>query len=115
MEKFEFSQTGVDQLCESLYASTEEEISYEIARVNEDFAKWVIDRFVLTESEVAFVHGIDAYTLESFGSQTARAFDKRMKIFLTRHPKPDDGGAKYIVTRPSMETLEFLIFYLSTP
>lgn len=112
MEKFEFSQSGVNQLCEALYASTAEEISYEIASVSEDFAKWVIDHFALTESEVAFVSGIDEYTLESFGAQTARAFDKRMKIILTRHPKPGDGGAKYIVTRPSMETLEFLIFYL---
>ncbi|MEE1946436.1 hypothetical protein VRU48_15030 [Pedobacter sp. KR3-3] len=115
MNRYEFSQSGIDEKLATLYASSEEEIAIEAEQANADFAKWVDDNFILTADELAFLYRIDPKFLGDAGVQTAQAITDRVPIKLTRFPRPGEGGEKYIITRPSKWSLEFEIGWIMMP
>lgn len=102
MNKFPFTQAGVDQLLEDLYSLPSGELKDQSILVHYDFKNWVFDRFDFTSSQIDFLYGLPEESISFMATNASFAIANKLPIILEKESTPISlRGNKFI--RPKSE------------
>jgi len=98
--KYPFTQAGVFQWQQELYASDDATVWKESTLAAADLAYWLTLRFELDEEQHDFLHGIDRRQRQHWGESVSYFIGARLPITLDKPEQPSDGirSAKLVLT-----------------
>lgn len=94
MQQLPFTHAGVQELQERLYALPDSTLQQEAARVLADFSGWVLETFLLTTQQQAYLQRVDEDYLQTIAMYVSHFIAHRlpMELHPAEHPteKADD-------------------------
>lgn len=103
MEKFDFTSEGASALIAALYALPDAALQQEANHVNADFAGWLISKFELEPSQIAYLAGMSATLLSFMASQISFAMRHRLKLALVKPLQRSTRDTKLIETKTKID------------
>lgn len=102
MEKFPFTDAGVQALQDHLYQCTDEHLSAEEKLILLNFSKWVAKNFTLSTEQLLFIEEQDKKIIDFLATQTAIAIVNRLPVILLKPAsKPDHELTDSKLIRPA--------------
>jgi hypothetical protein len=98
MMKYIFTNLGVQQLQEWLYAQDNESLAMAAQQLRNDFKAWVADHFELTAQQLQYLSQLDEQSTTFFAAECAFAVGNRLNISLDKEGVPSDDQGKVIWT-----------------
>ncbi|QIL42203.1 hypothetical protein G7074_24845 [Pedobacter sp. HDW13] len=84
MQKFPFTDLGVQDLQNQLYQCTDAQLKAEEDLILLNFRKWVAEHFTLSTDQLLFIEKQDRKMISFLASQTAIAIINRLPITLIK-------------------------------
>lgn len=92
MSVFPFSEKGVEDKLEALYALTDPDLAVEADAIETDFTNWMKANFSLDTQQTAYLDTINMQAIRYYGSQCALCFRHRLDIQLIYPAPPSAPG-----------------------
>lgn len=90
--KYPFTENGVEDLLNNLYALSDTELELEAADIELDFKGWMEANIDLSAEQILFMDGIKEEAINYYGSQCALCFRHRLEIKLIYPTPPTTPG-----------------------
>lgn len=90
--KYPFTESGVEDLLNSLYALPDTELELEAVEIELDFKGWMETHVDLSAEQILFMDGIKEEAINYYGSQCALCFRHRLEIKLIYPTPPTTPG-----------------------
>jgi len=98
MEKFPFTDLGVQALQDLLYQYTDAQLEAEEELILLNFRKWVAKTFALSTDQLLFVEKQDRKLIGFLATQTAIAIVNRLPVTLIKPAsKPDEAADSKLI------------------
>ncbi len=88
MEKFPFTQQGLTDLLNTLFAQSDQELQLEADTLKNDFRSWTRDHFILSSSQLNFLDRIDNRFITIAATESSSFFSQRKLIQLVKSERP---------------------------
>ena len=99
MEKFPLTTAGAAALIAKLYALPDAQLQIEALSAHANFGEWLLQKFQLETSQVAFLSGMSLPYLNYMGAQVAYAMLHRLPIQLLKPTQKGLRDTKLIETK----------------
>jgi hypothetical protein len=92
MEKFPLSTSGLQDLTNELYALSDPALQQQADDIGTDFTSWIVEHFILTESQVTYLREIDQRFIETAASECKYFLQNRLPIHLVKEESSSQRG-----------------------
>ncbi|MBB2143944.1 hypothetical protein GM921_00475 [Pedobacter sp. LMG 31464] len=84
MEKFPLSTSGLQDLISEMYALPDAQLQQQADSIGSDFSAWIIEHFILDESQINFLQVIDEQFIARAASDCQYFLGNRLPISLVK-------------------------------
>lgn len=104
MEQFPLTTQGAAALVVQLYSLPNAQLQLEALSAHSNFGEWLLQKFKLDTSQVAFLSGMSLPYLNYMGAQVAYALNHKLEVVLVKPLEKGLRGTKLIETKVTMES-----------
>ncbi|MBB2145800.1 hypothetical protein GM921_09900 [Pedobacter sp. LMG 31464] len=96
MEKFPLSTSGLQDLISEMHALPDAQLGQQAESIGNDFSAWIIEHFILDESQINFLHAIDERFIARAATDCKYFLGNRLPISLVKEAQaqraePEEG------------------------
>lgn len=93
---YDLTPNGVSQMISDLYALPPSQLREKAAAVRNNFKRFVIDNFLMSNDQKTYLNGLSDLTAQTFGDECSTCFVNKLKVSLVYPDPPAAAYSKYV-------------------